>query len=320
MASNSGRRSGSSGPSTRKRVVIGADETVRVRYRQNSPEVESERRGSRAQRTTARSKQPSSSAGKRLSSVKRGERERRQRTIRTRRVVAGLGLLLLMTLCVWGAIALYNAPLFVVKNVEVEGTRQLTRDQVLRKARLPEGATLLRVPVGAMERRLASDPWIDSVAVTRDFPSTIRIRVTERRPAAIVDAGGTDLWVVSEDLFWLGIRSAETTTLIPIVDVGEIAPVAGRKIRETNIVNAVRVLSGLSEALRERVRAVSAPSIEETALRTAGDVEIFIGEATELAAKDRIVQQILSTEKKVVYINVRVTDRPTWRGLEQEGQ
>ena len=45
MGSSSGRKSGSSGrSSSRKRVVIGAEETTRVRYKKDRPEVESERK------------------------------------------------------------------------------------------------------------------------------------------------------------------------------------------------------------------------------------------------------------------------------------
>ena len=59
MASNSGRKSGSSGrSSSRKRVVIGAEETTRVRYSRDKPEVESERR-----KTPRQSKRESSRTG-----------------------------------------------------------------------------------------------------------------------------------------------------------------------------------------------------------------------------------------------------------------
>jgi cell division protein FtsQ len=59
--------------------------------------------------------------------------------------------------------------------------------------------------------------------------------------------------------------------------------------------------------------------VDKTALITVDDVEIYIGESTQLAEKDRIAREILDREKgKVVYINVRVVDRPTWRGLETD--
>jgi cell division protein FtsQ len=46
------------------------------------------------------------------------------------------------------------------------------------------------------------------------------------------------------------------------------------------------------------------------------DIQVFVGSSDEIAKKDLIARAILGKEKKVVYVNVRVTDRPTWRGLD----
>ena len=63
MASNSGRKSGSSGRSgPRKRVVIGAGETVRVRYHDKEPQVESQRRSTRATEREGRCEAPGARA------------------------------------------------------------------------------------------------------------------------------------------------------------------------------------------------------------------------------------------------------------------
>jgi cell division protein FtsQ len=45
------------------------------------------------------------------------------------------------------------------------------------------------------------------------------------------------------------------------------------------------------------------------------DIQVFFGPAEEVAKKDLIARSILKREKNIVYINVRITDRPTWRGL-----
>lgn len=320
MGSNSGRRSGSSGRSTpRKRVVIGADETVRVRYRHDKPEVESERRPKRA-RTSETSAQRSS-AGKRLSKNKRQEREHRRRVLRVRRISVAVAVAAAVVGLIWGAYAIYRAPILPVKQIVVEGNRHFETAAVLEMARVPKDATMLRLDVGSIAKRLKSDPWIADARVERDFPASLRIVVTERRPAAIVDGGGEALWVVSTDRTWLGVRSAEDTGLALIRDVPSIEPTSGARVREAEVINAVRVVLGLSSALRSQVKLVSAPTVEETKILTQKNVEIFIGQATQMEEKDRIVRAILREQKgKVVYINVRVLDRPTWRGLEPEGQ
>lgn len=324
MASNSGRRSGSSGHSTpRKRVVIGAAETVRVRYDNNQPKVESERKGgrTRSQSTSARTSQPrkkSSSQGRRLSNAKREERERRQKMLRIKRVAAAVAAVGAVVGLVWAIVAIYTAPIFVIDRVVVTGNDHLDKASVLASAAVPPKATLVRVPLGAIEKRLDANPWVKEVRLTKDYPDTLRVEIVEREPALAIDAGGKEIWVISKDGHWLGLRSAEDTGLVSVLDLPAVEPQQGRAAESPELRNAIRVYWGISQGLRDQVRAVSAPSVEKTALLTKDDIDIFIGEATDLADKDRIVREILSREAgKVVYINVRVVEKPTWRGLNQ---
>lgn len=322
MGSNSGRKSGSSGRSTRKRVVIGAEETTRVRYDKNQPRVESERHSTARQQKKVASKRagidgrPAQRAGKRMANTKRDARQRRQQKIAVRRGGVVAAIVAAVLLVVWGLIALYNAPILPIRQVEVEGNRHLTDEQVRALARIPAASTLVRLPRAAIENRIARDPWVESVEVQRDLPSTVRIVVGERTPGAIIDAGGARLWVVSSDGVWLSERSTEETGLVVVRDVDNVEPAAGKASRRAEISNALRIISGLSDELRGQLRVISAPSVEQTALITESDVEIFFGEADRVEDKDRVAREILTREKgKVVYINVRVPDRPTWRGL-----
>lgn len=320
MGSNSGRRSGSSGRSTRRRVVIGAEETVRVRYHKDQPQVESERK--RAPRPVARKragvgKPAPSKQGKRLSQTKRDDRERRQRAISLRRTAAAVGALVVIVALIWGFVALLNAPVFGIKTVVVTGNRHLSRAEVVRLAQIASTASLPRIDKGAIGGRIAASPWVSKVRVDRDFPSTLRLEVTERQPAAIVDAGGSRMWVVSVDGRWLGVRSADESGVPVIVDLQQVRPLQGKPIVEPVLRNAVAVAAALGPELRAMTRTISAPSIEKTALITDGDVEVFIGEAVDMSRKDRIARAILKREKgRVVYINVRAVDSPTWRGLD----
>lgn len=322
MASNSNRKSASSGRSKpRKRVVIGAEETVRVRYRHDKPEVESERRatrsGTRPKESAARAN-GGSTPGKRLSKAKQQERARRQRIVRIRRNALAVAALTLLVLVVWLIVALYRAPIFVIDSVNVSGNRHLTKAEILAAARVPEGSTLLRIRRGPIEARLERDPWVSEAVLERDFPGTLRIRIKERDPSVIVDQGGDSLWVVSSDGYCLGRRSAEETAGIVVRDAPATRLRPGTKIKTSELVNAVRLVNGLESDLKSKVDWISAPSVDDTALHTHDDIEIFVGSYADVRAKSRIAMEILRREKGVVYINVRVLDRPTWRGVEQD--
>jgi len=324
MGSSSNRKSGSLGGSPkRRRVVIGADETVRVRYKKERPEIETERKHARessplsSERAGARIPKPSA-ASNRVATQKRDDRDQRRRQGARRRLALALGVVAAAVVLAWGIDALWRAPVFVVASVEVTGTHHLSSAEVIRIAQVPRDATLLRLPEARIAANVRTSPWVESVRLARVFPHTLAIEVTERTPVVLADTGANGVWLVTRDGYWVAQASNAPTSSIPLVkDVPNLQPVAGSRSNSQELNNAVAVAAGLSPQMRAQVRFVSAPTIEKTMLVLKDSVQVFVGSAEEIAKKDLIARTILQREKNVVYVNVRVTDRPTWRGLNQ---
>jgi len=325
MTSNSGRKSGSSGRSTgRKRVVIGAEETTRVRYSQDRPQVESERRhtqrapqrASTAARSTKKGPKPTG-IGHRIAGAKRDEREKRQLAMARRRLLLGVLAAGAAFLMIWGVVALWRAPIFQIEQIEVRGNSHLSKAAVLKLAAIPEDATVLRFDAKAAETRLLRDPWIATAEVTRRLPGVATIVVSERSAAAVIDAGGTNLWLVDAEGYWLGLsKSADSTGLVTVRDIETLKPKAGERTNSAEVRNALAVIKGLSPEMKEQLKTISAPTIDKTALITASDIQIMVGSAEDIVKKDRVARKILADQQGVVYVNVRVVDRATWRGLD----
>ena len=323
MTLNSGRKSGSSARSTgRKRVVIGAEETTRVRYSQDKPEVESERR--HAQRKPQRAASPRLSksgpkptgVGHRIAGAKRDEREKRQRVLARRRGLIGSGAVAIVFVLVWGCVAVWRAPILPIRRVEVSGNKHLSTAEVLKLAAVPADATLLRFDTGAVESRIGQQPWVESVTVTRRFPGTAAIAVVERSAVAVIDAGGTSLWLVDVNGTWLGRLTSENATgLVAVRDIEGLMPKAGERVNSPEVRNALAVIAGLSPEMKVMLKTISAPTVDKTALITTNDVQVMVGSSEDIAKKDQVARKILANEKGVVYVNVRVVDRATWRGL-----
>lgn len=215
-----------------------------------------------------------------------------------------------------GSIALYRSQLFAIKVFDVQGTALLTPKTVQALAAVPDDATLLRYPKKDIIARIEADPLVESVTLTRDFPDTLRIRVTERIAVALVDTG-EKFWVVDATGMVLGEQSfEETTTLIVIRDVQGLDPKPGRDSSSDTLDNALKVLAGIGDELRGKVRAVSSPSVDETTLLTTDAIEILVGEAVELQDKAFLALSIMKEQAgKVIFIDVRSTENPVSRGL-----
>lgn len=304
-------------------MVIGAQDTLHTPVERAKPE-QKRRKPAQSRQARGASSSRSGSAGRkgqgaRFSSVKRDERHLRQQYLLLKRIALGLLVVGLVAGVVFGVRAFFASSLFDIGSIAVDGADHLTADEVRGLTGVKLGDHLGDVSTKKVRKALLSEPWIASATVEKRYPERLVISIKERRVAALVDGGGTNLLLVSTDLHWLGEPSVESSGAIVIRDVGPVDAKPGTAVEGKELVNAVKVLNGLSDNLKGRIRMVSARSIEKTSLFTDDDVEIFIGEAVDLSEKDEIIRQILEKEKgRVVYINVRVVESPSWRGLTEE--
>ena len=326
MASSSSRRSGSSGPSKRGRPVY-ISTSARDRSRASSEPTEVSRAGALDASRPARDNKPQPDAkprtGDGVAMAKRSEREHRLSEQRRQTQIRVVGVVIAVLAFVAALVGIYRSPLFSIDRVEVVGTERMSQQEVVRLAAVPADATLIRFPAETVAANVAKDPRVESVVVSRVFPDAMRIRVVERHAIAVVDAG-TTMWLIDSQGFVIAEGSGtatgsvpSTTTAVPVIrDVKGLDLKAGRKTTSEPLLNAVTVLTTISAELRAQVKAVSAPDIDATTLFTADKVEIVFGSATDAGKKDAIVRRILAEQRgKVVSIDVRTTDRPTWRGL-----
>ncbi|MDO8915381.1 MAG: FtsQ-type POTRA domain-containing protein [Coriobacteriia bacterium] len=334
MASNSGRRSGSSGDSTRHSGE-GRRESVYIGGRNADRSLEELRASTAKDAAQERGRTANGSARARKSGPRPGVGEQRPRTRAEREAherrsardaklvtqrrkvqVRAAAVVLVVLGVVAGCGALYRSPLFKVTRVEVVGAAHVGAGRIRTLAAVPSDATLIRFPADAVAGRVGKDPWVASVTVSRLFPDGMRIRVIERQPVAMVDVGQTLMLVDSTGMV-LGKRSVEqTSTAIVIRDVPGLDLKAGRRTTSEPLLNAIAVVGSLSDALRARIGSVSAPTIDATTLYTRDRIEIVFGEVAGASTKDALIQRILDEHRgKVVSIDVRTIDRPTWRGL-----
>lgn len=322
MASNSDQRSDSSDRSTsRRRVVIGPQDQTRDRYDKVKREQAPKRTAGGSSRGRSSNRPVPgdlTSPGRRVAGNRAEERDRRLNQNR-RRARLRIALVVLAVLALAGSfVLLFRSSAFSIKRIDVIGAHTLTEAQVRALARVPANATLLRLPVGEIEARLRRSPWVSGAEVSRDFPDAIRIRISERAPAAQVDVGGSTIWQVDSSGVWLAPSSGEaTSSLVLIRDVPGLDPASGRRTRSDTLMNAVEIANQLDAQMRQLVRTIVAPAIDKTALIAGSDVEIFVGSSDDIARKQEIARKILQQQAgRVVYINVRSVDRPTWRGLQ----
>jgi cell division septal protein FtsQ len=127
----------------------------------------------------------------------------RQRRIEVRREegrrrLRFLGALIAAALVAVAGVGIAHSRLLAVHHVEVSGAAHTSREQVLAAAGLSDRRLMIDVHPGQVALRLDQLPWVATAAVSRHWPTTVKIRITERAPAALVAANPGQVAVVDD--------------------------------------------------------------------------------------------------------------------------
>lgn len=262
-----------------------------------------------------------------------GAAERAKKSSRVPLIVIG-SIVCVVVIAIVALFLMSKTDVLEIDNIDIKGAEHLTDQELNALASVPQGATLLNVDADSIIKSLMRDSWVQSVDVNRVFPSTLEIVIHEREVGAIVEvpSGNTQTiqnWLLSRDRVWLMAlpnkdsevgsqiseriyEDAESALHITDITYG-VHPEMGYECTDEPIVNAISILTGLTTELADQIKTVKAKDVESTTLILDSNVEIAIGSADNIREKELICLDIMEKNPKVVYINVRVVDRPTWK-------
>jgi len=84
---------------------------------------------------------------------------------------------------------LIQSQYFKVKNIRIEGNQEIDRDDILRALDIKEGENIFKAELRKARKGLMSLKQIRNIDISRDFPDTIVLKITERVPVAEVYGG-----------------------------------------------------------------------------------------------------------------------------------
>ncbi|GAA0968799.1 cell division protein FtsQ/DivIB [Actinocorallia libanotica] len=216
-----------------------------------------------------------------------GEAPGRGRPRRARWKVMFVVLLIasLLGAAVW---VVLGSKLLVVREVAVRGISLLERDKVLAAAQVPLGAPMARLDAEAIERRIRKSREVESVSVTRDWPTTLVIAVRERTPIATVEQNGLFHHV---DRFGVTVLTTPARPAhLPLLVVA--APGAG----DPSTREGLAVLRELPHRWKSRLVTIEALSAESVVLRLEGGLDVVWGAAGRAEEKHRLLKALLATK------------------------
>lgn len=225
--------------------------------------------------------------------------------------------LALVALLAGGVIFLFFfSAAFVVKDLQVSGGREEVQESAVTLAQIPQGRPLARVAEGAVSERVLTDRRIADVTVERDWPSTVRVVLTERDPVLALTGGGAT---------WLA--DAGGNVYEQVEQASNKLPSFETRGEPTELDQ--RTVAGVAQLWRMRPDPdvlkgdLSRPRIDDVGAVTlrVGEVRLLWGPPEENEKKWQVVRAIISQDavdpqgETRVTIDVRTPDTPVVTGL-----
>ncbi len=136
-------------------------------------------------------------------------------------------------------------PLFDIKYIECSGRRRLSESDILKLASI-QSLNYFDLNTQAVAQRLLSHPYIYQAAVDKIFPDTICIKITERKPWALVNCG--DLYLVDKKGVVLENLQDKPRSGMTIITGGDEKLEEGKSISSPGLKNGLELMEELEKA------------------------------------------------------------------------
>lgn len=176
--------------------------------------------------------------------------------------------------------ALPFTPAMPVEAISVEGSANLPAEEIEAISGIAVGTPMGRVDVRGAAHRIASNPWVTSVTVKRQWPNDVDISVVEHTPVAWIDQGGEPHLINSE--------GEDFVVAQPPVGAVQLVNVHEDQMRQ-----AVEVASAITAPARPQVRELTTDGPHTFVLKLEGDRVVVWGTADDNHNKALALETVL---------------------------
>lgn len=200
---------------------------------------------------------------------------------------------------------------FHVREVRVEGLKNIAQEEILRLLGTVKGENIFLTDTAALSRKIKIHPLVEEAAVEKKLPATLVLKIQERRPLALilnsdnlveVDSEGTILkfyetWPQNDSPVLTGITIPETTG-------------PGQKLSSPQLAKELLLLREAPQGLSSLIGEINiAPDGQIVVFLTSG-IRVKFGYDEDYTAKLKLLEELIASqeykavEKAIKYIDL----------------
>jgi cell division protein FtsQ len=193
---------------------------------------------------------------------------------------------------------------FAVQTIEVVGVVHTPREALDVATARYKGLNLFKIDIDRVQRDLGGLGWVSRIDIEKKLPDTLRIKITERKPVALVRTGEKLLYVDEQ-----GVGFAELSPRVGDDDLPVISDAHGSELTRT--VTLLRELKAKDRELYSRISELWPIAPRGFALYDRDLGAVVYANADDVSEKYRSLYAILQTENnpEIEYADLRFADR-----------
>ncbi len=237
--------------------------------------------------------------------ARRPERRRRYRINAPRLILS----LLLILLAGESMLAVLKLPWFEIRGVVVQGRKLVDRKFVVQSTRIPDKSNIFTFPTRGIADRLRPNPIIKGVTVHRKFPNTLVVRITERKPYAVLSAQGR---FYETDAAGIPFRTvASPDPKLPVLSCTVPKAIAlGKPITAPAFKLASRCLRLAQPFGKLSVRKITVDPNNDLCLNVQDGILIRLGQPQQMEGKLEKAEQTINLVPHLEYVDVTCPEAP----------
>lgn len=235
---------------------------------------------------------------------------RNQRQIQARKLLVGMANALLISGLMIGALWIYqrsqNDARFAIRTIEVTGTAHTPRHALEKVISPYRGTNLFKIDLAALQAGFRSLDWVERIEIEKTLPDTLRVRVLERKPAALAISEGRVRYVDGRGVLFADLTPETGNSELPLI----VGATSSEEVRRC--VEFLRRIQLRDPELFSRISEVAPMPLRGFRMFTR-DLEAVVYTDDESVSRWRTLYAIAAAERygrgEMVYADLRFEDR-----------
>lgn len=203
-------------------------------------------------------------------------------------------LLLLAFMTMIAAFLFINSPFFQVSNVVVIGNKYTPAEDVIDTAGISVNSNIFRINTADAAKKLRHDLRFVQASVTRRFPATVVISVTERQPLAYIAAGYGFAEIDQHGVVLAAYKNIKQMGVPMITGIRLDNAYVGDRVPDGVFSPILQYLAALPPEILAGLSEVNVQDKRNITAVTTNGVTIRLGDSTSLLDKASLTRDILA--------------------------